>query len=72
MLRFRINVSEFSERFDRSPAGTAAGKAQSENSSGSQKSITSQKGTQKMKRMCRFRELWKTTYAYITPVTGCQ
>ena len=58
--------------FDRSAAGTAAGKTQSENSSGSQKSITPQKGTKKMKRMCRFRESRKTTYAYITPVTGCQ
>ena len=56
--------------FDRSTAGTAAGKTQSEISSGSQKSITPQKGTQKMKRMCRFRKSWKTTYAYITPVTG--
>ena len=23
-----------------------------------------------MKRMCRFRESWKNTYTYITPVTG--
>ena len=45
--------------FDRSAAGIAAGKTQSENSSGSQKSITPQKGTKKMKRMCRLRESWK-------------
>jgi hypothetical protein len=58
--------------FDRSAHITATGNTQFESSSGSEKtmSMTPPKAAKKIKRMCHFRKSWRTTYAYITPVTG--
>ena len=42
----------------------------SDNHNRSGTSLTPPKPTKKLKRMCRFRDSWKTTYAYINSVTG--
>lgn len=70
-------MNDFDPSAGCSAAGSSARETQNENSSDSQTTQTSdsesdtpRKAPKKMKRMCRFRESWKTTYACITPVNS--
>ena len=58
--------------FDRSAHSPATGNTQFESSSGSEKtmSMTPPKAAKKIMRMFHFQKSWRTTYTYITPVTG--